>query len=56
MPLCRTTGSRNSRVSREENYELTRSRLIVEGDDLLSAVNGKRYGVGALEAPTIAGF
>jgi hypothetical protein len=26
----------------------------VEGDELVSTVNGKRYGIGALEVPTIA--
>jgi hypothetical protein len=39
---------------REESYELTRSRLVVEGDELLSTVNGKRYGIGTLEVPTLA--
>jgi hypothetical protein len=39
---------------REESYELTRSRLVVEGDELVSTVNGKRYGIGALEVPTVA--
>jgi hypothetical protein len=39
---------------REESYELTRSRLVVEGDELVSTVNGKRYGIGTLEVPTLA--
>jgi hypothetical protein len=39
---------------REESYELTRSHLVVEGDELVSTVNGKRYGIGALEVPTLA--
>jgi hypothetical protein len=38
----------------EEGYELTRSRLIVEGDELVSTVNGKRYGIGTLSMPTLA--
>ena len=33
---------------REEGYEATRSRLRVEGDELVSTVNGKRYGIGHL--------
>jgi hypothetical protein len=33
---------------REEGYEETRSRLRVEGEELVSLVNGKRYGVGHL--------
>jgi hypothetical protein len=32
----------------------TRSRLIVEGDELVSTVNGKRYGIGTLSMPTLA--
>jgi hypothetical protein len=39
---------------REASYELTRSRLVVEGDELVSTVNGKRYGIGTLEVPTLA--
>jgi hypothetical protein len=41
---------------REQSYELTRSRLVVEGDELVSTVNGKRYGIGALDLPTLAGL
>jgi hypothetical protein len=39
---------------REESYELTRSQLDIDGDELVSAVNGKRYGIGKLEVPTLA--
>lgn len=39
---------------REHGYELNQSQLIVEGDELVSAVNGKRYGVGNLSMPTLA--
>ncbi len=39
---------------REEGYELSRSRLVVEGDELVSAVNDKRYGIGSLSMPTLA--
>jgi hypothetical protein len=38
----------------EESYAATRSRLLVEGDELVSAVNGKRYGIGSLSVPTLA--
>jgi hypothetical protein len=38
----------------EESYAETRSRLLVEGDELVSAVNGKRYGIGSLSVPTLA--
>jgi hypothetical protein len=39
---------------RETSYELTRSRLAVEGDELVSSVNAKRYGIGSLTLPTLA--
>lgn len=39
---------------REESYELTRSQLDIEGDELVSTVNGKRYGIGHLLLPTLA--
>jgi hypothetical protein len=39
---------------REESYERTRSRLEVEGDELVSTVNGARYGIGSLSLPTLA--
>lgn len=39
---------------REESYEPTQSRLVVEGDELVSKVNGERYGIGSLEVPTLA--
>jgi hypothetical protein len=39
---------------REEGYELTRSRLRVEDAELVSTVNGKRYGIGSLSLPTLA--
>lgn len=38
----------------ELSYEDTQSRLRVEGDDLVSLVNGQRYGIGTLETPTLA--
>jgi hypothetical protein len=38
----------------EESYELTRSRLVVAGDELVSTVNGNRYGIGTLEVLTLA--
>jgi len=41
---------------REEGYEETRSRLRVEGDELVSTVNGKRYGIGHLLLPTVEKF
>jgi len=39
---------------REESYESTQRRLLVEGDELVSAVNGKRYDIGRLTLPTLA--
>jgi len=39
---------------REEGYANTRSRLRVEGDELVSTVNGKRYGIGTLTMPILA--
>jgi hypothetical protein len=38
----------------ERDYELTRSQLSVDGDELVSTVNGKRYGIGQLSTPTLA--
>jgi hypothetical protein len=33
---------------REEGYELTGSRLVVDGDEVVSTGNGARYAVGEL--------
>ncbi len=41
---------------REDGYESTRQRLAVEGEELVSTVNGKRYGIGELSLPTLAGL
>jgi hypothetical protein len=38
----------------EENYDATRRQLVIEGDELVSTVNGERYGIGSLEVPTLA--
>jgi hypothetical protein len=38
---------------REGDYELTQRRLLVEGDELVSAVNHRRYGIGSLTMPTL---
>lgn len=38
----------------EDGYGPTRDRLRVEGDELVSNVNGKRYGVGELTLPTLS--
>ncbi|WP_101950088.1 hypothetical protein [Mycobacterium sp. 3519A] len=38
---------------RETSYDATREQLLVEGDELVSTVNGKRYGIGTLEVPTL---
>ena len=37
----------------EEGYATTQSRLRVEGDELVSTVNGERYGIGELTLPTL---
>ena len=39
---------------REDGYESTQRRLSVEGSELVSLVNGKRYGIGELSLPTLA--
>ena len=39
---------------REDGYEATQSKLRVEGAELVSTVNGKRYGIGELTLPTLA--
>lgn len=39
---------------REEDYESTRSRLRVEGGELVSTVNDRRCGIGNLTFPTVA--
>ena len=38
----------------EDGYASTQRRLSVEGDELVSNVNGKRYGIGQLTLPTVA--
>jgi hypothetical protein len=38
---------------REDDYNSTQQRLAVEGDELVSRVNGKRYGIGELTLPTV---
>lgn len=38
----------------EDGYAATQRRLRVEGDELVSTVNGKRYGIGELTLPTLA--
>lgn len=38
----------------EDGYASTQRRLAVEGEDLVSGVNGKRYGIGELTLPTVA--
>jgi hypothetical protein len=37
-----------------DGYAATQRRLTVEGDELASTVNGKRYGIGELTLPTLA--
>src|SRR3954469_7056266 len=39
---------------RETSYDATRDQLAVEGDELVSRVNGKRCGIGKLDVPTLA--
>jgi hypothetical protein len=39
---------------REDGYASTQRRLTVEGDELISTVNGKRHGTGDLSLPTLA--
>ncbi len=38
----------------ETDYDDTRCRLRVDGDELVSTVNDKRYGIGTLTLPTLA--
>jgi hypothetical protein len=38
----------------DHDYERTQSQLVVEGDELVSTVNSKRYGIGTLTMPTLA--
>jgi hypothetical protein len=38
----------------EADYESTRSRLRVDGSELVSLVNGARYGIGSLRTPPLA--
>jgi hypothetical protein len=39
---------------REGDYRATRARLRIDGDQLVSTVNEKRYGIGQLTLPTLA--
>jgi hypothetical protein len=38
----------------EDGYESTRDRLVVDDGELVSTVNGNRYGIGTLSLPTLA--
>lgn len=38
---------------REQGYDATQRQLAVEGDRLCSVVNGKTYGIGSLELPSL---
>ena len=38
----------------ESDYEVTRSYLRIERNELVSSVNGKRYGIGTLRTPSLA--
>lgn len=38
----------------ESDYDSTRSRLSVDGNQLVSSVNGARYGIGTLRTPSLA--
>ena len=40
--------------SESDGYAAVQSRLGVEGEELVSTVNGKRYGIGELTLPTLA--
>jgi hypothetical protein len=39
---------------REAGYDSTRSRLEIDGERLRSTINGRTYGIGHLETPTLA--
>lgn len=39
---------------REDGYAATQQQLSIDGDELVSSVNGKRYGVGEFSLPTLA--
>jgi hypothetical protein len=39
---------------REDDYESTQRRVRIEGDELVSTVNDRRYGCGHLSIPTLA--
>ena len=39
---------------REDDYDVTRGLLRVEGDELVSTVTGARHGIGSLSVPTLA--
>ncbi len=39
---------------REDGYAATQQRLAVDRDELVSTVNGRRYGIGQLTVPTLA--
>src|ERR1700677_3537359 len=40
--------------SEEAGYDATQRRLLVESDEVVSTVNGQRYGIGELTLPTLA--
>lgn len=39
---------------REDGYATTQRRLAVDGEELVSSVNGRRYGIGQLTVPSLA--
>jgi hypothetical protein len=50
---CSLIGSPQLTGFRETSYNAARRQLVVEGDELVSKVNGKRYGIGTLEVATL---
>jgi hypothetical protein len=54
MPAVQHDWFENLTGFQEEGYERTRSRFAVDGDELVSTVNGSRYGIGTLTVPTLS--
>jgi hypothetical protein len=54
MPAVQHDWFENLTGFQEEGYERTRSRFAVDGEELVSKINGERYGIGELSLPTLA--
>jgi hypothetical protein len=53
MPCRLRTGLEHLTDFRQQDSEVTQSRLVAERDELTSSINDRRYRVGRLSMPTL---